>query len=619
MAESINFRDRYLDFIDQLVQKTLQGEIRSKEQVYELLVEGISRGTGEIFEQVLVERVAALENDASDASNELKQAKAQRRLRALKTVQAEWQRWQTNHQTAEQIDGAVQQITAAATGDRLVTMLQVLDANRNPSLTLPQWVQLANALPKATTDAALQDEMTHLSQGIQSGLADWQQIEPDLVSWMYDQSRTQIGFGGVPGQRGPWAVWAKKVSHTLPRSLFEALSLEHSPAEWARQQRDMQPQDLLELAIVLRCIQQGLITWFDKLVYSAKASTNLSTSVFVGFAVVWSQLAGGFQQSSLPQVQALTDACFLLTLQILRKFAQQPYFPLYGTIFASFSGQYLRDTLNYLDEPLRRAERTQEKARILTVLGYSFKAQGDMERALTFHQNASEIAREADDRPCEIANYNHLSRTYVALQDYENAIRYSQRALILSRQTGDRQGEANALANLGFSEVFQAQQLEADSDAYETATGYLQQGLQLSERLGDRQSQALCFSSLGIAQVVLENYTDAIAQLEKGIQAAQFSGDLYLQGLNLAYLGEAYYQLQQLPQAIQYAALGMYLLEQIASQSWRQPAGLLSIINGKMGDEAFQATLVAQRPQIIAVIGVDGYDHLPTLLQYYRD
>ena len=149
-------------------------------------------------------------------------------------------------------------------------------------------------------------------------------------------------------------------------------------------------------------------------------------------------------------------------LQILRTFTQRPYFPLYGGIFASFSGSYLRDALDYLDAPLRSTAGTQEKARILTLLGYSQRGLGRYDRSLNFHQQALEIARNAGDKTCEIANLNHLSRTYVQQQNYSEAINYSQRALIFSRQTGDKTGEANALVNLGYSEVMQAKQTEIE-------------------------------------------------------------------------------------------------------------------------------------------------------------
>jgi tetratricopeptide (TPR) repeat protein len=191
---------------------------------------------------------------------------------------------------------------------------------------------------------------------------------------------------------------------------------------------------------------------------------------------------------------------------------------------------------------------------------------------------------------------------------------------MLSRQAGDRTGETNALVNLGYSEVMQAQKLEqAEPETYEMAINYLEQGLQLSDRLGDIQSKALCVSSLGIAYLVISQPQDAIKYLEDGFKTAQISGDLYLQGRNLAYLAEAYYQLLNFEKAIYTGCLGMYLLEQIASSEWRQPAGLLTILKGQIGVELFQNLLQQSRTRIISIIGVDGYDYLPKLLAQYQE
>lgn len=612
--------DRYRELIDQIIQMTLKGLIRSKEQVYQLLVEGVDSGTGEIFERCLESRLDEIQQQVAAPINELKQAKATRSLRALQTVQAEWQRWQTQNQVTQVLTVAVQQIVRAGAGERLSVFLRAIDPNRAQALSLPQLQKLAVLLQQAQNRDAAKipeaEELQQLQQGLTQGIESWRRLEDHLVSWMYSQSSSQLGFEGVPGQRGPWALWAKQVDRPLLRSMFQALALEQPLAEWAAQ-NDFDLSSFAELVVVLRCLQFGLVSWFDKLVYEAKVGAKLSISTFLSFAVIWSQLANGFSRRTFSQTW--TGACFQVTLQILRSFSQQDYFPLYGGVFASFSGGFLRDALSYLDEPLRQAEGTQEKARILTLLGYSARVQGQIGQAIAFHQQALEIARNAGDRACEIANLNHLSRACVAQDDYAGANRYSRQAVILSRQAGDRLGEANALANLGYGEVFQARQLEQAPEVYETAIDYLQQGLQLAERLGDRQSQALCLSSLGIAHVVLEQPLVAIGYLQDGIQAAQFSGDLYLQGINLSYLSEAYNQSNSPEQAVYAGCLGMYLLEQIGSSSWRQPAGLLTVLKGQLGDAAFQTLLEQNRPQIIAAIGIDGYDHLPQLLRLYQD
>lgn len=608
-------RDRYLALIDQIVQTTLKGQIRSKEQVYQMLVQQVSPGTGEIFERCLDEQESAIKSLLNSA-DELKQAKATRSKRALQTIRGEWERVASTNQATAAISQAEKQITTSDPGDLLSTFLQVIDPNQKHVLTLAQLKQLASSLKQN-----VEPEIQQLSLGITRGLESWQRLEGYLISWLYEAASAPLGFEGTPGQRGPWALWAKQVGSPLPQALFQTITLERSLGEWVAQQ-SFNLSDWVELAVIIQCLQRGLVAWSEQRIYDPKVGSKFAISCFLTFAAIWCELANGFSQAvslNSSHRDRLEDGCFQITLQILRSFAQKQYFPLYGGFFASFSGAYLRSTLNYLDVPLRQVEGTQEKARILTLLGYSQRALGDYTRSTEFHEQALAIARTANDVPCEIANLNHLSRTCVAKKLYSEAINYSQRALLLSRQVGEKLGEANALANLGYSEVFSAQELERlDPEIYESAINYLQQGLKLSEQLSDRQSQSLCLSSLGAAYLVISQPQDAIGYLQSGFQTAQISGDLYLQGLNLANLAEALYSLQQSEKAIYAGCLGMYMLNQIASPEWRQAAGLVIIMRGQIGGDSFQKILEQYRPQIIAAIGVDGYDYIPQLLEQYQ-
>jgi tetratricopeptide (TPR) repeat protein len=610
VSDSLPLRDRYLGLIDEIVQLTLQGKISSVEMVYQMLQKGITSGTGEIFELALSDRLNAIQSQVDSEKDELKKAKANRSLRAIKTIQTQWLRYAEQNKATEAIALAVRDITTAATDERLAIFLRLTDPNQKQPFNSSQLQQLAKALQQF---AQLDPDIAQISQGITRGLAGWQRLQDHLISWIYEQNR-ELGFGGVPGENGPWATWAKKVNSEFPQALFRSLAGEQSAIEFAEQRR-ITLSDWVEMALILQYLQRGLVSWFDQQPYNVQAGSKLSISTYLTFAVIWSQLASGFGNTAAVYGNGGSQ----IMLQILRNFAQRPYFPLYGGIFASFSGSYLRNALDYLDEPLRQVEGTQEKARIFTLLGYSQRALGQYQRSIKFHLQALEIARNAGDRPCEIANLNHLSRTYVQEKDYAEAINYSQRALILSRQAGDRTGEANALVNLGYSEVMQAQQLEQiEPETYEMPINYLEQGLKLLERLGDIQSKGLCLSSLGIAYLVIGEAATAIKYLEEGFKTAQISGDLYLQGRNLASLAEAYYHLQNAEKAIYTGGLGMYLLEQIASNEWRQPAGLLTILQGQTGKETFQNYLQQQRAKIIAIIGVDGYDYIPQLLMQYQ-
>lgn len=621
MTPEPSLRDRYFAVIDQIVTITLKGQLRSKEQIYQQLLQDIEAGTGEIFERCLSERLEATQLQVENAPNELKQAKASRSLRAMQAIQGEWERYQKEQQVTGAITTATQAILSAPADERLTVWLGYVDGNQENRLNFEGLKQLAQALDKAVAaeDAELRQEIQQLTSGIRDGIDAYQRLEEALIRWIYEVP-TAIGFEGTPTW-GPWKLWSEQVNHPIPRQLFQAIGSNLSIVDWLRQQPALGIREWVELAVLLQSLQRSLVIWFEKQPYNSKWGRAQSIGTFLTFAAIWCELFNGFGDATRlnsTSRQRLTQASFQALMQTLRGFSQQSYFPLYGGIFALFSGDYLKTAVSYLDEPLKQVEGTQEKARILTLLGYSQRALGQYDRAIAFHQQALEIARTAADQPCEIANLNHLSRINVAQKNYATAIDYSQRALILARQAGDRLGEANALTNLGYSEVLSARELERmDVDSYDMAVSYLQQGLQLAEKLGDRQSQSLCYNSLGIAHVILNQPQAAIPYLEKGVQAAQASGDLYLQGLNLAYLAEAHYGLGEVEKTVLAAFLGMYLLEQIPAIEWRQPAGLLTILQGQMGD-AFEQLRRQLRPNILAVIGVDGYDYLPKLLENYQ-
>jgi tetratricopeptide (TPR) repeat protein len=605
---SQSLSDRYFSLIDRIVEQTLQGKIASTERVYIMLQREIEKGTGEIWERCLSERMETTKQELE------KTLKAKRVLRALETIANQYHRWQQSHQQETAIDSATKQILETAKNDPFVTLVKLIDLNQQQNLNRDKLTQLANNIKAAANniaDTQLKANCQQIVTGILNGLNSFTKIEDDLISWMYE-AENNLGFARE--KPNPWRLWVKKIEAPLPKQLLQTLAEQKAISELNKVTNNIELTGWIELAILLQYVQQGLVTWYDKQPYNVQFGKKLSYSTFLTFAVIWLELS-----QTLTNNKQIQEGCFQIVLQILRLFARRDDFPLYGGIFLSFSGTYLQNTLEYLSEPLKQVPGTQEKARILTLIGYSQRILGTYNSAINFHQEALEIAREARDNPCEIANLNHLSRTSVLQQNYETAINYSQRALILARQKGYQLGETNALVNLGYSKVFLARQLETmATDTYNEAINYLQQGVQLAEKTEDIQSQSLGCNSLGIAYVILAQPTSAIAYLEKGAKLANIAQDIYLQGLSYTYLAEAYYSIDERNQTICYGCLAMYLLNQINSLEWRKSAGLITIIKGQLGETIFHQILAQSRSEIITLIGVDGYDYLPQLLEKYQ-
>ncbi|MBD1911307.1 MULTISPECIES: tetratricopeptide repeat protein [unclassified Leptolyngbya] len=617
-------RDRYNTFLEHVITETLAGRIQSEAQLERLLTEQIEAGTGEIFERILDEQLQSLQQTVNAETDELKQAKATRKLRALKKLHAAWEKWQKQRQAQDASASAVQQIRTADPAERLTVLNQALDPNQGHGFNQSQIQQLAKALQQAaeqTADPAEAFELQQLATGLKRGLESYQRLEPHIVSWMYE-SQQAVGFESSQVVYGPWKTWATQVGRPTLQALFEG-QLQNQPAIlFAGNCTDLDSSGWVELMVVLRGLQNGLVAWLDKQPYSIQGGQHLAGVTFLVFSVIWCELSAGFQQASaLPEHhrRAFSQASFQSALQILRTFARRDNFPLYGGVFASFSGEGFRETIAYLDQPLQVVENVQEKARILTVLGYSQRLLGQHERALLLHREALELARQAKDQRCEIANLNHFSRLSLYRKDYEEATNHAQYALILARQVGDRQGEANALASLGYSQVMALRQQDeaVTPDDLELPI----QGLERAQKLADKddvQNLALCAVGLGIAYTLTEQFPQAKQALEQGVVMASRVGDRDLQGLSHAYLAEACYQLQQTELAVCHACLGMYLLEQRGNVLWEKPAALLTILRGQLGAENFATLLNSCRSNLVPVIGVDGFDHLPVLMTRYH-
>ena len=623
LSNPLTTRDRYLIFVERIIINIENGKLLSKEHVYRILSESLESGTGEIFERAVEEQANLLQANFIAQTDEVKQAKATQKLRAMKILKDAWEQWQKNYQLEDTCARGLQKIVNAEAQERLSTLIQVLDPNHTPVFERQHIQLLIQLLQKSAETLSDDSEAFALRQfaiGLTRGLASFDLLEGSLASWLYEPQQ-QVGFARSKGS-GPWHSWAQQITNSLPRELFAGQALNQSAAAIAQAQRSIDISAWVELAILLRYLQNGLVRWFDQQPYDARVGLHMTGVTFVAFAMIWGELSSGFQNSqhlSKRDREALAKICFRISLQTLRTFAQRENFPLYGGVFASFSGDSFRETINYLDQPLKESENTQEKARILTVLGYSQAWMGHHNQAIALHQEALNLAREVGDQRCEIANLNHLSRISLIQKDFSLSESQAQRAVILARQNGDRQGEANALANLGYSEVMIARQQESITpEELESPLNHLERGQKLSEKLNDLQNQALCWVGIGTAYVAIEQPSQAQIALAKGLALTQQIGDRDLQALSHAYLGEAFYQLDQLEPATYHACLGMYLLEQRQSKGWQQSASLVVILQGKLTTESFFNLLKQQRSQFIAQIGVDGFDHLPNLIDRYR-
>lgn len=120
--------------------------------------------------------------------------------------------------------------------------------------------------------------------------------------------------------------------------------------------------------------------------------------------------------------------------------------------------------------------------RLLINLGYAYEVLGERQKAIQNYDKALEVARKLRNREGEANALNNLGDTYYFLGDWEAALRYVQQALDLVRSK-DSSSEAKSLTNLGAVYV----RLERFPEAERT----LDQARELSRNLQDKEAETL--------------------------------------------------------------------------------------------------------------------------------
>jgi tetratricopeptide (TPR) repeat protein/DNA-binding XRE family transcriptional regulator len=160
------------------------------------------------------------------------------------------------------------------------------------------------------------------------------------------------------------------------------------------------------------------------------------------------------------------------------------------------------------------------------------RTHGHWTQMRVLHVTALETARSAAYRQGEAEALTNLGIVQRLTGDYAVAAATLTRALEACRDADDQHGQAKALVALGI-----VQRLTV---SYPTANTTLTRALELHTKVGDGLGQADALSELGCVQRLTGNYRDARDSHERALQLYQDLGDRYGQADSLRYLGRVY-------------------------------------------------------------------------------
>ena len=157
---------------------------------------------------------------------------------------------------------------------------------------------------------------------------------------------------------------------------------------------------------------------------------------------------------------------------------------------------------------------------------------GEADRSLQYSQQALAIFREIGDRRSETQALSRLGDVYQRIGRYEEAERIYQESLAVAHEIGDKQRVSRVLSQIG--------SIYTSLKRYEDAERYYQEALAISEELGDREGVGNVLTNIGHIYQQMARYEDAASLYQKSIAVLQSIGDTHSTGTSYYNLASVY-------------------------------------------------------------------------------
>lgn len=224
---------------------------------------------------------------------------------------------------------------------------------------------------------------------------------------------------------------------------------------------------------------------------------------------------------------------------------------------------YSRSRISFLEAARlwAAANSPPKRAEALWQAGLVSQLLNDHPSAICFFNEALQLSRTQENRIL-----NDLCNSHIQLGETGQAIQTCNQAHALNQQSGDQQGLAKAVNNLGELEYGQGN-LKQSLEYYEQALGLWREAEDQQERAHTLLNIGLAYSDLGESKAAFEHY-------RKSLSLATSIGSLRDQAVVLTAMGRLHSRLGENQAALGLFKQAMELIEITGDQEWR--AGTLN-------------------------------------------
>ncbi len=212
--------------------------------------------------------------------------------------------------------------------------------------------------------------------------------------------------------------------------------------------------------------------------------------------------------------------------------------------YRSVSGE---KALSYAEEALQLAQKL--RFRRGEAAGYNnqgvvWRQRGEYEKALRLHHQALSIRQELGDDDLIGASYNNIGTVYYAREEYYQALEYFLKALGIAERKGDSSKMAIYFNNIG--EIYRYQ------GDYDKAFAYHRKGLAICESAGDKSSMAQSLNNVGEIYRQQGILNKALGYFLRSLSLMQALGETDGSALELNNIGDVYYRQREYASALEF-------------------------------------------------------------------
>ena len=163
-------------------------------------------------------------------------------------------------------------------------------------------------------------------------------------------------------------------------------------------------------------------------------------------------------------------------------------------------------------------------------IGLIYFENGDFTNAENYYQQALKLTREGGDKWGEAGCLDNIGLIHFKLKDFDKAVEFCCEALAISQPVGDKKGESNALFNLG--------NIYRELADYDKATIYYNTSLAIRKDIKDKRGQAeimLFLADLQLRQNITEQLRvevielfDKVLQIGEEVKALDLLAKIHL-------------------------------------------------------------------------------------------